>query len=226
MTFMRRWLWLVAMGVLATACTSVPKGAYFPEPAAPGTTVLSHTLYRAAQAVGDDPVRYSFALLRTSKVTALSDDDAIFYFSEGLATQPQAHIDALVAQAVAHEVLGHAGKRRQLTIGVSAGFTALGLVIPGLGLADFIVNPLIVRAFTREQELAADQRAVDILHMMGHAAPRRALATALRTAADVNGPPKGGLLAKQPDFADRLAALEPLELLRNLAARAPDPTSK
>lgn len=208
---MRRALLLLSLALTVTACTTVPRGAYFPDRKTSAATTLAETLYRAAQAAGDDPARYSFALLRTRKVTALSADDAVFYFSEGLATQPPASIDALVARAVAHEVLGHAGTRRRLSIGVSAGFTVLGFVIPGLGLVDLVVNPLIVRAFTREQELDADHRALGILEMMGHAAPRRTLASALRAAGAVNGPAKGGLLATEPELATRLVALEPLE---------------
>lgn len=222
---MRRVPAIAVVAFVAGACTSVPRDAYFPAPGMPTTRMLAETLYRAAQSAGDDPARYSFALIRTRRITALSADDAIFYFSEGLASQPRAHVDALVAQAVAHEVLGHAGSRRRLSIGVSAGFTVVGFVLPGLGLADFVVNPLLVRAFTREQQLDADRRALDILAMMGHAAPRRTLASALRAAAAVNGPSPGGVLATEPDLATRLAALEPLERI-GVAATPPARTRR
>ena len=96
-------------------------------------------------------------------------------------------------------------------LGVTAGFAALGFVVPGLSFADLLVNPLIVRAFTREQEISADRKAVLILGAMGHERPRRTLASALRAAAAVNGPDKGGAFAKEPDLEARLGALEPLE---------------
>ena len=220
---MRRALVLLVVVAFAlSACAAHPDGAYYPTPPAPGTVTISHTLYRAALAAGDDPARYSFALVETDAVTAFAADDATFYFSEGLARQPRHVIDALVAQKVAHEVLGHAGKRRAVSLSVTAGFTALGIAMPGLGLLDLLLNPLIVRAFTRDQALDADQRAVEILRAMGHEAPRRTLAAALRAAGDVNGPVKGGLLAVEPDLADRLGRLEPLEL----AARAPAPDAR
>ena len=209
---------LVAVALALSACASHPDGAYYPTPAAPGTVTLSHALYRAAAAAGDDPGRYSFALVETDAVTALAAEDATFYFSEGLARQPSSVIDALVAQKVAHEVLGHAGKRRAVSLSVTAGFTALGIALPGLGLLDLLVNPLIVRAFTRDQVLDADQRAVEILREMGHGAPRRALAAALRAAGDANGPVKGGLLALEPALAERLVRLEPLEMAARTTA--------
>ena len=213
---------LVVTAVLA-ACATYPDGAYYPPPNAPATATLSHTLYRAAHAAGDDVERYSFALIQTDAITAFAADDATFYFSEGLARQPQAHIDALVAQKVAHEVLGHAGARRILSRSVTAGFVVVGVAFPGLGLLDLLVNPLIVRAFTREQELAADRKAMEILRAMGHPTPRRTLAGALRAAAAVNGPVKGGLFAAEPELVGRLAQLEPLESRGEMTAHAPTP---
>ncbi|MBI3634765.1 MAG: hypothetical protein HY216_00935 [Candidatus Rokubacteria bacterium] len=159
---------------------STPDGAYAAKHDAPQTTLVAQTLYRAAQAAGDDPARYSFAFMRGFDVSVVATGDGILYFSEGLVLQPPAHLDALVAHAVAHDVLGHDGKRRALSLGVSAGFTALGLVVPGLGFADFVLNPLIVRKFTRDQELAADLKAAEILRAMGHETPRRTLTAARR----------------------------------------------
>jgi Zn-dependent protease with chaperone function len=209
---MRGALSLLPLVLLAAgACASHPDGAYFPLPHRTDTVAVSSTLYRAAVAAGDDPARYSFALVNSDEVRAWAAEDATFYFSEGLAHQPQRVIDALVARQVAHEVLGHEGQRRTLSFSLTAGFVVVGIAMPGLGLLDFLVNPLVVRAFTRGQEREADQKAIEILRAMGHGAPRRALAAALRAAGDVNGPAKGGLLATEPELDDRLAALEPLE---------------
>src|SRR5947199_362739 len=186
---MLRSLALVVLLSLATGCALIPPShpdlAYYPSPRDPGAVKISRTLCRAAQAVGDDPDRYSFAMIETGRVTSFAADDATFYFSDGLARLPQRHVDALVAQKVAHEVLGHSGKRRTLSLAITAGFAMLGLFVPSGGLADFVVNPLVIRAYSREQELAADQRTIEILRDMGHLAPRQALAAAMRAAPDV-----------------------------------------
>src|SRR5438094_6926067 len=212
-----RWLGSLIVVILATSGCAllpapVPDRAYFPDSKDPRTKCLSQTLYRAAVAAGDDPAHYSFAMLQTSKVVAVTHEEGIFYFSDGLADQSPAHVDALVAHEVAHEVLGHVGKRRVLPLGVSGGFTVIGFIVPGLGLMDFLVNPVIVRAFTRDQSLDADQKTLEILRAMGHEAPRRTLTDALKAAASLNGPSEGiFLLTTEPDLDDRLAALEPLE---------------
>ena len=224
---MLRSLALVAVLTAATGCALIPPShpdlAYCPLPRDPAAARISHTLHRAAQAVGDDPDRYSFAMIQTPMVTSFAADDATFYFSDGLARLPQRHVDALIAQKVAHEVLGHTGKRRTLSLAITAGFAMLGLFVPGGGLADFVVNPLVIRAYSREQELDADQRTIEILRDMGHAAPRQALAGALRAAAAANPPAspfiEQRILAREPNLEDRLAALEPLEAMPVVAVR-------
>ena len=80
--------------------------------------------------------------------------------------------------------MGHVGTRRKLSLSLTASFGALGIFVPGAGLLDFVVNPLVVRAFGRQQELKADQKAVEILRAMGQPAPRRTLATALQAIAN------------------------------------------
>ena len=204
--------------VLITGCAStVPERAYYPNPADPETRVLAEALWRAAKAASDDPGEYSFAMIRSNDVSAYTVEDATFYFTQGLARQPAKVIDALVAHEVAHELLGHIGQRRALSLSLGAGFTVLGIAIPGTGLLDFIVNPLIVRAFTRDQEIAADLKAVEVLRDMGYKAPRRTLAEALSAAAKINGPPRGGWLSSEPTLEDRLSRLEPLETEKQAA---------
>jgi Zn-dependent protease with chaperone function len=123
-----------------------------------------------------------------------------------------------VAHEVAHDLLGHRGQRRSLSLGLSAGFMVLDLLVPGTGLQDLLVSPLVVRAYTRDQEMAADRKAVELLHALGYGTPRRTLAAALGSAAAVNGPSRVAWLDPEPGLEDRLAALEPLEPVRERAA--------
>jgi Zn-dependent protease with chaperone function len=206
-----RGLAILLLVVALAGCATVPDGAYFPD-RSPRATGVATSLYRAAQAAGDDPARYSFALIKTRQVSAFSgEEDAVFYFSDGLAALAAPHLDALVAREVAHEVLGHAGQRKALSIGITGTFTVLGLFVPGLTVADWFVNPLIVRAFSREQAIAADLRAIEILRAMGHEAPRRTLVNALREVEAINGAAPTGWLATFPPLADRLAAIGAVE---------------
>ena len=216
---MTRSAWLGLLLIVTGACTTLPERTYYPDPAHPDTRVLAEALWRAARAASDDPNVYSFAMIRSKHIGAYTVEDATFYFTQGLARQPAEVVDALVAHEVAHELLGHLGQRRALALSLGASFTVLGLVVPGASLIDLITNPLIVRAFTRDQEIAADLKAVEVLRDMGYPAPRRAMADALRAAAKVNGRPRGGWLATEPALEDRLGPLEPLEVEPKRAAR-------
>ena len=203
-----------AAGLLLAACATTPEGTYFARPTDPNTAQMSGILHRAAMAGGDDPQRYGFAFIKSPTAAAYSDEDATFYFTDGLMRQPAPIIEAVVAHEVAHEVLGHVGTRRKLSLSLTASFAALGIVAPGAGLLDFVVNPLVVRAFGRYQEMQADQKAVEILRAMGYREPRRTLAIALESLAAYTPREREGLeglLATHPSLDERLAALEPLE---------------
>jgi Zn-dependent protease with chaperone function len=213
---MTRWaaVSVLVLTSLGAGCAGLPEGTYLPPPGNPETLRVATVLHRAAVAAGDDPTRYSFALIRTRHPVAFTDEDATFYISDGLARMPTPVLEAAIAHEVAHEVLDHVGTRRRMSAGMVGGFSAAGLFFPGVGLLDFVVNPLVIRAFSRKQEIEADQRAVEILRDMGNPTPRRSLADALRAmdAAPVKSQDgNGGALDTRPTLQDRLAALEPLE---------------
>jgi Zn-dependent protease with chaperone function len=199
---------------LMTGCAGLPSGTYYPDPRDSNTARVATTLYRAASAAGDDPKRYSFAFLRTRHPVVYTDEDATFYVSDGLAAMPMPVLEAIMAQAVAHEVLDHVGTRRRMSAGMTGGFSLAGFFVPGVGMLDYMVNPLVVRAFSRQQELDADKRAVEILRTMGDPTPRRSLAAALRAMDDApvkSQEGRGGVLDTRPTLRARLDALEPLE---------------
>lgn len=216
---------LFVLAIFVAGCAGLPAGTYYPPPGDPNTLRVANTLHRAAVAAGDDPARYTFALIKTRQPVASTDEDATFYFSDGLAQMPTPVLQAVIAHEVAHEVLDHVGTRRRMAVGMTGGFSAAGFFVPGVGLLDFMVNPLVVRAFSRKQELAADQRAVEILRDMGDPTPRRSLAQALRAvdAAPVRSQEgEGGAFDIRPSLKERLSALDPFEPLP-VAEAAPKP---
>ena len=209
----RRGLAIAGAILLLAGCASVPSGTYLPSLTNPDALKVSNALYKAAQAAGDDPSRYTFALVNSPQAQAWAAEDATFYVTDGLARMPAHVVEPLIAHEVAHELLGHLGRKQVLSLSITAGFAILGVLVPGASLADFVVNPLIVRAYSRERELEADARALEILQAMGYQAPRRALYLALQAADARNGKTKeeGGVLATHPKMTERLAALQPLE---------------
>ena len=222
----RSILLLALSGHLLAGCASAPAGAYYPPPNNPASRQAADSLRRAALAAGDDASRYSFGFISSPTAAAYSDEDGTFYVTDGLMRLPPSAVDAMIAHEVAHEVLGHMGSRRTLALTLTAGFGAGGVLVPGVGLVDYLVSPLAVRAFSRRQELTADSKAVEILWDMGYRTPRRTLADALRAVDRVAPKPKeglSGLFDPHPSLAERLAALEPLEPAPLPAASAEPP---
>src|SRR4029453_8305886 len=178
---MSSWATVSVLGLtlLMSSCVGLPAGTYYPEPRDPNTARVATTLYRAASAAGDDPTRYTFAFIRTRHPVVYTDEDATFYISDGLAAMPMPVLEGTIAQAVAHEVLRPGGTRRRMSAGMTGGFSIAGFFVPGVGMLDYMVNPLVVRACSRKQELDADRRAVEILRTLGDPTPRRTLAAAM-----------------------------------------------
>ena len=78
----------LAAGLLLSACATAPEGTYYASPADPTTVRMAQILHRAAIAGGDDPQRYGFAFIKSPTAAAYSDEDATFYFTDGLMRQP------------------------------------------------------------------------------------------------------------------------------------------
>src|SRR3984893_18832066 len=85
--------------LLLAACATAPEGPYFATPSDPSTPRMAQILSRAAVAGGDDPARYGFAFIKSPTAAAYSDEDAVFYFTDGLMCHPTPAIETCVAHA-------------------------------------------------------------------------------------------------------------------------------
>ncbi|GEM_PF-220420 len=198
--------------LILTACgTAVPKGAYRADPSSPQYQRLARSLYRAGGAAGEKAERYKLGMIRSWEINAANAGAGVFYFTDGLASQPQEIIDGVIAHEVAHEALGHVGKSIVISVAISTVFAVLDAKVPGLRYGDELVNPLVVRAFGRSQELEADQKGVEILRKMGYSDPERVMLQVLTLLRDRYGRTGGGLLATHPNIEDRISEIAKLQ---------------
>jgi len=70
------------------------------------------------------------------------------------------YVYCFVAHELAHYKLGHIGKRQAASYLTTALMLGLNMIVPGAGLINLAVNPLVTSGFSRSQELDADQEAV------------------------------------------------------------------
>ncbi len=213
---MGRW-WTTCIGLafgamlaLVACGTAVPKGAYKMDTSIPEHRRVAQTLYRAGVAAGEKASQFRVRMIRSPEVNAANAGAGVFYFTDGLAAQPQEVIDAVVSHEVAHEALGHVGTSIAISVAISAAFAVLDAYAPGAGYGNELVNPLIVRAFSRTQELAADKKAVEILGRMGYRDARDTMLNALRLLKNRYGATGGGLFATHPAIDDRIAEVASL----------------
>src|SRR5262249_54873784 len=97
----------------------------------------------------------------------------------------------------------HVAKAQVLGTGLNLGVILLEQVIPGSSVITPIAGTLVARAYSRSEELEADQRAVEILQRAGF--------DALAWVAQSSSPGGGGFLSTHPSTQDRIAALHQLK---------------
>jgi hypothetical protein len=74
----------------------------------------------------------------------------------------------VLAHEVAHEDLGHVAKAKALGAGLNIGMVILDQIIPGSGALTPIAGTLVARAYSRQEEYAADRHGAELLERTGH----------------------------------------------------------
>jgi putative metalloprotease len=141
-----------------------------------------------------------------SHINAASGGGGAFYVTTGLlqkATDRQ--LVGVLAHELAHDDLGHVAKAQALGAGLSIGMLILDQLIPGSGALTPIAGSLVARAYSRNEEYAADRHGVDILKRAGY--PAATMIDTLTWLMRVEGADGGGFFATHPATADRIQAL-------------------
>ena len=141
-----------------------------------------------------------------SHINAASGGGGAFYVTTGLlqkATDRQ--LAGVLAHELAHDDLGHVAKAQVLGVGLSIGMVILDQLIPGSGALTPIAGNLVARAYSRNEEYAADRHGVDILKRAGY--PAATMIETLTWLMQMEGGEGGGFFATHPATADRIQAL-------------------
>jgi putative metalloprotease len=141
-----------------------------------------------------------------SHINAASGGGGAFYVTTGLlqkATDLQ--LVGVLAHELAHDDLGHVTKAQVLGVGLSIGMVILDQLIPGSGALTPIAGNLVARAYSRNEEYAADRHGVDILERAGY--PPATMIDTLTWLMQIEGATSGGFFATHPGTAERIQAL-------------------
>jgi predicted Zn-dependent protease len=139
-------------------------------------------------------------------INAASAGGGEFYVTTGLLqTASDSQLAGVLAHELAHDDLGHVAKAQALGAGLNIGMVILDQIIPGSGALTPIAGSLIARAYSRDEEYAADRHGVDILKRAGY--PAETMMDTLTWLTRTEGSSGGGFLATHPATADRIEAL-------------------
>lgn len=138
-------------------------------------------------------------------VNAASAGGGEFHVTTGLLQKANdGQLAGVLAHVLAHDDLGHVAKAPALGAGPGTATIGLEPIIPGSGVTP-MVSSLMTRAYSRNEEYAADRHGVDILTRAGYLAGT--MATTLRWLTQMEGTNGGGFFATHPATGDRIEAL-------------------
>jgi Zn-dependent protease with chaperone function len=146
------------------------------------------------------------AIMDDPHINAASAGGGEFYVTTGLLQKADdLHLAGVLAHELAHDDLGHVAKAQTLGAGLNIGMVILDQIIPGSGALTPIAGGLIARAYSRNEEYAADRHGVDILKRAGY--PASTMLNTLTWLGQTEGTDGGGFFATHPATADRIEAL-------------------
>jgi Zn-dependent protease with chaperone function len=145
-------------------------------------------------------------LIDDPEINAANAGNGEFYVTRGLLEKANdTQLTAIMAHEVAHEDLGHVAKAQALGTGLTIGMILLDQVFPGSGNLTPIAGTLVSRAYSRNEEYAADKHGAELLERVGQ--PRQNMIDTLAWLMQISGNDKSGFFATHPATGDRIDAL-------------------
>jgi len=152
------------------------------------------------------PDQVKVGIMDDPHINAASGGGGEFYVTTGLLQKADdLRLAGVLAHELAHDDLGHVAKAQALGVGLNIGMVILDQIVPGSGALTPIAGGLIVRAYSRNEEYAADRHGVDILKRAGY--PAQTMLNTITWLAQTEGTDSGGFFATHPATADRIEAL-------------------
>ena len=152
-------------------------------------------------------------LMDDPSINAANAGNGEFYVTTGLLQKANdEQLTAVLAHEVAHEDLGHVAKAQALGAGLSIGVVILDQIIPGSGALTPIAGTLVSRAYSRQEEYAADKHGAELLERTGRS--KQLMIDTLTWLMQASGPDSGGFFATHPGTEDRIEALEKVSAAR------------
>jgi Zn-dependent protease with chaperone function len=112
-------------------------------------------------------------------------------------------LESILAHEIAHDDLGHVAKAQTLGAGLNIATVLLEQYFPGSGQLTPIAGNLVIRAYGRNEEYAADIHGVELLRKL-HPNGKEMMVNTLTWLQQTAGSGGGGFFATHPGTEDRI----------------------
>ena len=151
--------------------------------------------------------RVRIGVVQNREINAANAGGGEFYVTTGLlARASDDQLRGVMAHEIAHADLGHMSRAQTLGAGLTLGAILLDQIIPGSRAITPLAGELVARAYSREEEYAADAHGVTILRRAGYDG-RRIMTDTLTWLQQTSGSGGGGFFSTHPATADRIQAI-------------------
>ncbi len=163
--------------------------------------------------------KYKLAIVDSPDVNAyaVGSDFTIVFLRGAISTFNDDELAFILAHEVAHLKLGHYGKRVGASVATTGAFTVANIFLPGVGLLNHLVNPLVVKGFSRGQEMDADALAVQSIQKCCSLSPDAAISAhqkllAIAQAKGYKEEDRIGILDTHPSLEERIKRIEAMKV--------------
>jgi Zn-dependent protease with chaperone function len=138
------------------------------------------------------------------QINAGSAGSGQFIVTTGLLSKANdVHLESVLAHEIAHDDLGHVAKAQALGAGLNVATILLDQLFPGSGQLTPIAGNLVIRAYGRNEEYAADSHGVVLLRRL-HPDGKQMMVNTMVWLQKTTGGSGGGFFATHPATDDRI----------------------
>jgi len=138
------------------------------------------------------------------QINAGSAGSGQFIVTTGLLSKANdVHLESVLAHEIAHDDLGHVAKAQALGAGLNIATVLLDQFLPGSGQLTPIAGTLVIRAYGRNEEYAADLHGVVLLRRI-HPDGKQMMVNTMVWLQQTTGGGGGGFFATHPATNDRI----------------------
>jgi Zn-dependent protease with chaperone function len=148
------------------------------------------------------------SVVNDPQINAGSAGSGQFIVTSGLLQRANdAQLQSVLAHEIAHDDLRHVAKAQSMGVGLSIASVLLDQFFPGSGYFTPLAGNLLVRAYGRDEEYAADMHGVELLRRSNHPNGKEMMIDSLTWLMQSTGGSGGGFFATHPGTSDRIDKL-------------------